>query len=352
MTRWTDHEAPGRDDARVDGVGSRELESFGIVAAGGAFVVGALAALIAFRLEAAPIAGPDSLGQFSALASGVVALACACSARYLVSARARVRLRLIDHLDIIALAVAHAIVALLAWTLLASILAEAFLGAEVFPLAVIVLVGVATAVTAYVSFTSAVELDSRRLAQLFAAFFVLGVLAAMLTTSDPDWWKDNLSALGVTTNLSARTFNFTLIISGFLVTTLARWATKVTDTTQQERARGMRRVRTCLVVLGIFLALVGVFPVDVFFVIHVLVSIGMVVAFGVLVVRLPRWMPGLARPFILLGWGFLALLVLFGVLYGIGYYTLTAVELIGGVLVFTWVILFIRNTAALEQDVR
>ncbi|NYE20913.1 DUF998 domain-containing protein [Microbacterium immunditiarum] len=336
----------GRGIRWTDRVGARDLESLALLAGAVAFVVGATAALIAFRFASAPIAGPDSIGQFAALASALVALPCVAAARYLVSARAGERLRLLDHLDIAALAIAHAIVALLGWTLLAAILAEAFLGAVVFPLAVIALAGVATAVTAYVSFSSAIAMDSRRLALLFAAFFVLGVLAAMLSTSDPDWWKDNLSALGVTTNVSARAFNLTLIVSGFLVTSLARSATKPTGTD----APGLLSVRTCLVVLGIFLALVGAFPVDVFFVIHVGVSIGMVVAFGVLVTRLPRWMPGLPRPFIVLGWLFLALMILFGVFYGIGYYTLTAVELIGGVLVFTWVILFIRNTAALEAD--
>ncbi|HWL77321.1 DUF998 domain-containing protein [Microbacterium sp.] len=332
--RWTDR------------VSARDLESLALFAGAVAFVGGAIAALVAFRFASAPIAGPDSIGQFAALASAFVALLCAAVARYLASARAGERPRLLDHLDIAALAIAHAIVALLGWTLLAAILAEAFLGAEVFPLAVIVLAGVATAVTAYVSFTSAATMDSRRLAMLFAAFFVLGVLAAMLATSDPDWWKDNLSALGVTTNASARAFNLTLIVSGFLVTSLARSATRTTTT----GTTGLLRVRTCLVVLGVFLALVGLFPVDIYFVIHVGVSLGMVVAFGVLVTRLPRWMPGLARPFIVLGWLFLALMTLFGVFYAVGYYTLTAVELIGGALVFTWVILFIRNTAALEAD--
>jgi hypothetical protein len=38
------------------------------------------------------------------------------------------------------------------------------------------------------------------------------------------------------------------------------------------------------------------------------------------------------------------------VLFFVGYYTLTAVELVAGLLVFTWIILFIRNADALQQD--
>ncbi|GAA1956067.1 hypothetical protein [Microbacterium deminutum] len=34
----------------------------------------------------------------------------------------------------------------------------------------------------------------------------------------------------------------------------------------------------------------------------------------------------------------------------VGHYTLTAVELVAGLLVFGWIILFIRNAAALQQD--
>jgi hypothetical protein len=44
--------------------------------------------------------------------------------------------------------------------------------------------------------------------------------------------------------------------------------------------------------------------------------------------------------------------VLLAVFFFIGYYTLTAVELVAGILVFTWIVLFIRNAAALEQAAR
>ena len=56
------------------------------------------------------------------------------------------------------------------------------------------------------------------------------------------------------------------------------------------------------------------------------------------------------RAFVLLGWLFLAVTVGLAVLFFVGYYTLTAVELVAGLLVFTWIILFIRNADALQQD--
>ena len=56
------------------------------------------------------------------------------------------------------------------------------------------------------------------------------------------------------------------------------------------------------------------------------------------------------RAFIMLGWLFLAVTVSLGILFAVGYYTLTAVELVAGILVFVWIVLFIRAASALRQD--
>lgn len=55
-------------------------------------------------------------------------------------------------------------------------------------------------------------------------------------------------------------------------------------------------------------------------------------------------------PFIALGWLFLAIILVLAVFFAVGFYTLTAVELVAGILVFAWIILFIRNAAALQDD--
>jgi hypothetical protein len=43
-------------------------------------------------------------------------------------------------------------------------------------------------------------------------------------------------------------------------------------------------------------------------------------------------------------------ILVLAVLFATGYYTLTAVELVAGTAVFTWIILFIRNADALRRD--
>ncbi len=332
----------------IDPSSERGLESLSLGVGAVAFVVVALVALVVFRFEPAPISGPGSVGQFAAIASAVVAIVAFVAGRYIMRDRASGRrVRLLDVVDIAALCFAHGIIALLTWTLLAVILEQSFVGAEVFALPLLIISGAAAALTAYATFYSSTHMDLQLLAILLAVFLAEGVIASMLTASDPEWWKNNLSALGMTDDISALAFNLTLIIAGVIVTTLARYATRGIPT---PNPRGVGRVRVSLIVVGIFLALVGVFPVDEYWALHTGVASGMVVAYGVLAVRLPHWIPGMPRAFVLLGWLFLAVTLVLAAFFFNDYYTLTAVELVAGLLVFTWIILFIRNADALQQD--
>ncbi|WP_051662610.1 MULTISPECIES: DUF998 domain-containing protein [unclassified Microbacterium] len=326
----------------------RAREAIGLQISIFAFVLAALVALPVFRLQSAPIAGPDSLGQFAALMSAVTAIVVFVLGRVIAADPARRdRLGVLDIVDIAAFAFAHAMIALLGWTLAATIVEAGLIGAVVFPVPVLMLAGAAAALTAYVTYYSATHLDLQLLATVLAVFLVLGVLASMLTASDPQWWKENLSALGMTDDLSARAFNLTLIVAGILVTTLARYATKEIPT---PHPRGAASVRTCLVIVGIFLGLVGVFPVDEHFALHTGVASGMVVAYAVLIIAVRWWVPGVSRTFLLVGYVFTLLILLLSVFFAVGYYTLTAVELVAGTVVFTWIILFIRTADALKRD--
>ncbi|WP_288785814.1 hypothetical protein [uncultured Microbacterium sp.] len=68
---------------------------------------------------------------------------------------------------------------------------------------------------------------------------------------------------------------------------------------------------------------------------HTSVASGMVVAYGVLVIRLHAWIPGMPKAFIALGWLPLAIVLVLAVLFAVGFYTLTAVELVAGILALT-----------------
>ena len=326
----------------------QRLESLALITGAIAFGATAVAALIAFGYQSAPIAGHGSVGQFAALASAVVAFLSFIAGRVVVRERGR-RIGVFDVLTVASLAVAHGVIAFLTWTLLAYIMEHGFIDALVFPTPVLVLSGSAAALTAYLVFYSATHMDLLLLAVILAVFLAEGVIASMLTASDPHWWHDNLSALGMPEDVSSLAFNLTIIVSGVLVTTIARLATRgIPD----DRPHGVRNVRICLIVVGVFLMCVGLFPVEDFFLLHTGCASGMVGVFAVVVVMLPRWIPAMPRTFVLVGWLFLLITLTLSIMFMVGYYTLTAVELVGGVLIFAWIILFIRNAAALQQDAR
>ncbi|HEX6953646.1 MAG TPA: hypothetical protein VF156_02095, partial [Agromyces sp.] len=76
------------------------------------------------------------------------------------------------------------------------------------------------------------------------------------------------------------------------------------------------------------------------------VATGMAVVYAVIVIGLPRFLPTMPRVFVYLGWAFVGVIVVLGVFFAVGYYNLTAVELVAGVLIFSWIILFLRNTGS------
>ncbi len=197
-------------------------------------------------------------------------------------------------------------------------------------------------------FLSAVNLTPMLLSLVLAIFLVVGALASMLSSSDPHWWKKNLSALGMTDDVSALAFNVTLIIAGVIVTTIAHYATATIPVSTPAERRGRNRVRIALILIGVCLTCVGIFPVDRFFLIHNTVATGMTVVYGVMVVGIRWFIPAMPRVFILLGYVYIAVIVVLAVFFAVGYYNLTAVELVAAVLIFSWIIVFLRNTSAMR----
>lgn len=254
--------------------------------------------------------------------------------------------------DLIAIAAAYGAIALLGWSGVAELLELSFIGAPVYAFPGAVLVGVAYALTAYIAFLASARLTPLSLSMDLAVFLIVGGFAAMLGSSDPDWWRDNLSALGMSSNAAAPAFNITLIIAGVIVTTIARFATAALPVDQLAQRRGRTIMRTGLVLVGLFLAGVGLFPVDRFFLLHNTVATGMAVAFAGMICALPWLLPTLPRVFFGLGYAFVAVIVLLAVFFATGYYNLTAVELIAAVLIFSWIIVFLRTTATLSARER
>ncbi|MGG7462811.1 hypothetical protein [Plantibacter sp. YIM 135347] len=220
----------------------------------------------------------------------------------------------------------------------------------------VMITAVVAAVAAYAMYLSAVHLNAQRLSGLLAVFVLAGVMVSMVTSQDPEWWKLHFSELGAGVGLSRYSFNLTLIVAGFVMSTLGlyiaadlrRWE----RTAEPSPTRNVRVVQVAFVVIGLALAGIGVVPVNVSLLIHNTFATGMALAFVALLIGL-RWiLDGLPRAVFVFSDALLVGVAVAVVLWWpIGYYNLTALELIAASLIFTWLIVFIRNIGALVGDV-
>ncbi|MFD2795445.1 DUF998 domain-containing protein [Promicromonospora vindobonensis] len=331
-------------------------ESSALLTGAGAFVPGTLVGLVVFWGDGVPISGHGSIGNFVAIGGALAAIVAFLLGRVLRRAQLRsdqsggAGLPRPRWFDVAALTMAHAAIAMLGWIGLASVVSESFVGATVYTTSAALLAGVALAVTAYLAFLSAVNLTPMLLSLVLALFLTVGALTSMLSTSDPSWWKENLSALGISDDISAMAFNLTLVIAGVMVTTIAHYATAPLPRSTGTEARSKRLVRLALVLIGVLLACVGVFPADEFLGVHNTSATGMVIVYIALVVRLRRLLPSAPRIFVLLGYVYVGVIMLLAVFLVTGYYNLTAVELVAAVLIFSWIIVFLRNTEAVATS--
>jgi len=258
-------------------------------------------------------------------------------------------------LDTAALIFTHvAIYSMLCFVLFA-IFQDAFQGLKVDALTATMLVGLMGAVGSYFMYLSASTMTTYKLSTLLMIFVTSGVMMSMVTANDPRWWEMNFSALGMSNDLSGYAFNGTVVIAGAVITTLANYITA--DLTSWARSGTVLKsgrvalVRWALVLIGIFLACVGIVPVNVSVVIHNTASSSLALVFFTLVVSLRFLVPGFPKAFFLLSYALLVVVVISALLFfPIGYYNLTAFELIVSGLIFGWLAILIRNIAAVSVD--
>ncbi|GAA3641493.1 hypothetical protein GCM10022200_26580 [Microbacterium awajiense] len=335
---------------RVKAVAGMDDESLAIVIAAVFFAATAIVALLVFGGRELPIDGRGSLGEFTALAGAAAAGVSFVVSMVLPRRRARLSAVGVGYrwFDVAALALAHGAIALLGWIGAASIMDHSFVGATVFATPASILAAAAAGLSAYLAFISAANTSAGQLSIVLAVFLVVGVVAAMLSATDPQWWQMNLSALGITHDISSLTFNVTLIISGVIVTTIARVGTAALPVATGVERRRRFEVRILFVLIGVLLTCVGIFPVDRFLLLHNTVATGMAVAYAVLVLGLPWFLPRMPRVFMILGFVYVAVIIALAVLFFTGIYNLTAVELVSAMLIFSWIILFLRNVQSID----
>lgn len=102
-----------------------------------------------------------------------------------------------------------------------------------------------------------------------------------------------------------------------------------------------------MIAMGVSLAGVGLVPISLHHDIHVLFTAGFGLSFLILLLGMPYLLPGFPRTFYLVSYLAAAGVIFAGALWEpIGYYNLTSLELIGAAVLFSWMVVFIRNIAA------
>lgn len=356
-----------RDKSRLARIGATATttESRAILVGGAALALGFVIGFIWIGGRTLPIAGGSSFGTIAAITAAALAAAAFVAGYLLPSPGSRQRThpersRWRFAVNVAALTVAHAAIALLLLVGVSVVMSDAFIDADIYPFSASLLVAIASGLASYAAFLSASGMTTTRMASVLAIYLVVGVMAAMLSTSDPHWWEKNISALGTGDDFSGWIFNVTLIIAGVLITAIAVYLAR--ELRQGHLARAARdaddsreagRVRTlylALTLLGVFLALVGVFPVSWIELVHNAFATGLIVIFAGLVVGI-RWIvPGLPEVFFVVGYVFLAIVLGATVFFFVGIYNLTAMEIVGFALIFSWLILLIRNISASGSD--
>jgi hypothetical membrane protein len=320
-----------------------------------AFIAGAIGAILGFVFAQvwpdAPLAGDLSFGTASAASASVVAAAASLIGYWRSRHRAGQEWRLSLSsskftVNTISVVIVHTALAFLAVYVIYLVLSLGFIGLPVITFWSIVLMAVTLGLTAYIVYLSVAEMTTQRMSSLLMSFIVVGTLTAMVTTPDPKWWMVHFSQLGTFGDLSSWVFNGTLIAGGLLVTTFAVYLANdmhaLVDAGLLKNMKSPRTVSVLFAVMGIMLACVGVFPVDVNLWLHNLSASGMAAMFLALLIGGPRILRGMSRTYFLSSWAFLAALLASLVLFVTGYFSLTAFEIIVFALIFGWIAVFIR----------
>ena len=326
-----------------------------LIGAGGA-AIGLLVGLLALR-GTAPLAGTGSIGQVTALSVAGCAAAATALTIPLLTARAlpwfQERRWWRRAVDVIALSLIIGLLGLLLTGAVFTVIQQAFLGVAFDRMTGTFLVAAASGAAAFAASAAAAALNGRVLATLLALFLTAGVLTSAMNAPDPYWWERYFSELGEGDGIASYTFNVTLLLTGialltvteFLAHDLQRWASAA-----REPRWKVTVVRWMLSAVGLLVSGVALVSrtVSVFW--HDVLAQSLVVVFGLALLVFPLLLRRLPGGLLAVTGGAFALLVTLIVLYtGVGYLNMTAFEIGAAVVVYVWLLLFIRLVAAAAE---
>jgi hypothetical membrane protein len=332
------------------------MESEAIIVGGVAAGIGGVFGAIVFAGTNPPIWGGFSLGLAAAIAVLVLGVITSYvgywRSRYIPGQEWRLTLKPWKFIvDATAVAGVHAIVAAITTIAIFILLQMSFQGLHVDGWTSTFGLAATTGLATYYIYLSVSRINTSKMAALLVVFMVVAVLTSMATAQDPLWWEYHFSQLGTFEDRSSGLFNITLIIAGGLVTTFALYLYRdiqvLVDKKILDKPWAPRAISVTFIVMGIFLACVGLFPVHTNPTMHNVTAIGMAIAF-ILLLSTSRWtLKGMSWTFFVVTFAFLAGVLISVYLFAVThYFNLTAFELVVFAIIFGWISTFIRFISA------
>lgn len=333
-------------------------ESRAIYISGASAIVGFLLAYISSSVESA-FFGKDSIGFHAAILVAITSFAIVASVRWQYYESRGDKLKGIKKLgrwaEQLSLAFVYSMTAFLFTLAIFFVINQSFVGLDLDRLSSALLVSLFVGMSGYIQYLLARSMDAIQLSSVLGVFMVSGVLTSMMTANDPDWWQLHFSSLGAGGGVSGYAFNGTLILAGLSIAAIAGFVSNDFAQIQTKRPE-FQEVRTNLirvfmVLLGLFLACVGVFVYNIHPGIHNSAAGGMAVMFVALAAGLPWIAPTFSKAFFGLSYAMMAaILCSFWLMNGVHYFSLTMFELTCAAVIFGWIIVFIRQVVAYKQD--
>lgn len=228
-----------------------------------------------------------------------------------------------------------------------------FEGASFDPITATILFLLFTSMINYVMIYAALSFSSSMLIKLLISVIIGGVLFAMITNSQSQWWQYNFSFLGTNEAVNSWPFNLTIMLSSLLMIALIDYL----FTTLRHHPFNQKKLmilRILLTLVAICLGGVGFFPNNGTGQLHILhtKSASYLVYFIIILILTIRWLlPKMTREFLAFSYSIAGILIISDILFEyVGYFSLTVFELIAFALAFSWLLLLLQHIQKLSMS--
>ena len=253
-----------------------------------------------------------------------------------------------------AILISFVIISLLGSLIFFKLLGLIFIGASFDRYTATLLFFIFSGVINYFMIYSAISVTSDNLINILIVVILGGVLFAMLTNRDHQWWQFNFSFLGTIEAKDSWQFNLTLIFSSLLMVALIDCLFVDLQRAMPDNKR-LIILRILLTLTALDLGAVGLFPyteTGPFQGIHNNVAQYLVYLIIILILGIKWLLPSITKEFMSISYLIVIMLVIVVILFmKVGYLSLTAFELFSFLLAFSWIVLLLQTLQKMAQEI-